>query len=228
MRRTGQIVRRRAISILLLRRAAREPEFREQATNNRQTGTNQTNGRLDVRPQCRLVHGVRGVGGVDPEQHDDTVDTREADEDTQCENAVQRELILPRALQVPDHGHRKRKNHKVNNDVEDLVDDEELVLVEAFAVDAGVPEGFDRAALQAAGDNDPRGPSDDEGVEGEGDMLEFRGCEDTAVEADDGGFDGGAEEEVGELICEEDLAEIEHGFDIEVFLMLAVTTNGAP
>jgi hypothetical protein len=35
--------------------------------------------------------------------------------------------------------------------------------------------------------------------------LEAGGCEDAAVEADDGDFDGGAEEEVGELVCEEDL-----------------------
>jgi hypothetical protein len=35
--------------------------------------------------------------------------------------------------------------------------------------------------------------------------LEAPGCEDAAVEADDGDFDGGAEEEVRELIGEEDL-----------------------
>jgi hypothetical protein len=35
--------------------------------------------------------------------------------------------------------------------------------------------------------------------------LEAWGCEDAAVEADYGDFDGGAEEEVGELVGEEDL-----------------------
>jgi hypothetical protein len=35
--------------------------------------------------------------------------------------------------------------------------------------------------------------------------LEAGCCEDAAVEADDGDFDGGAEEEVGELVGEEDL-----------------------
>jgi hypothetical protein len=37
--------------------------------------------------------------------------------------------------------------------------------------------------------------------------LEAWGCEDAAVEADDGDFDGGAEEEVGELVGQEDLSK---------------------
>lgn len=36
-------------------------------------------------------------------------------------------------------------------------------------------------------------------------MLEFWGCEDAPVEADDGDFDGGREDKVGELVGEEDL-----------------------
>lgn len=38
--------------------------------------------------------------------------------------------------------------------------------------------------------------------------MEARGCEDAAVEADDGDFDGGAEQEVGELVGEEDLEDV--------------------
>lgn len=229
MRRTGgEVVRRRAISIFLLRRAAGEPKFWEQATDNWQTGTDQANGRLDMRPQCRLVHGVRGIGGINPEEHDDTIDTRKANENTQRKDTIQRKLVLPRALQIPNHRHWKRKNHKIDNDVEDLVHDEELVLVETFTLDARVPEGFDRAALQAAGDDDSRGPGDNEGVEGEGHVLEFGGCEDAAVEADNGGFDGGAEKEVSELVCKEDLAEVEHGCHVEVGLVFAVAADCAP
>ena len=38
--------------------------------------------------------------------------------------------------------------------------------------------------------------------------MEYRGCEETAVEADDGDLDTGAEYEVGELVCEEDLGGV--------------------
>lgn len=157
-----------------------------------------------MRPQRRLVHGVRVIGGVNPEQHDDTINTRKADEYPQREDTIQRKLILPRALQVPDHGHGQCEDNEVDDDVEDLVGDEELVGVEAFGVGSvGVPGAFEGAALQGAGDDDARGPGDDEGVEGEGEMLEFGGGEDAAVEADDGSFDGGADEEVGELVGDE-------------------------
>lgn len=38
--------------------------------------------------------------------------------------------------------------------------------------------------------------------------MEAGGCEHAAIEADDGDFDGGAEEEVGELVGEEDLEDV--------------------
>ncbi len=38
--------------------------------------------------------------------------------------------------------------------------------------------------------------------------MEAEGCEDAAVEADDGDYDGGPEEEVGELVGEEDLEDV--------------------
>lgn len=42
-------------------------------------------------------------------------------------------------------------------------------------------------------------------------MLEARCCEYPAVEADDGDFDGGAKEEVGELVGKEDLSKMLDG-----------------
>lgn len=41
--------------------------------------------------------------------------------------------------------------------------------------------------------------------------MEDRGCEETSVEADDGDLDTGAEYEVGELVCEEDLGGVRFG-----------------
>lgn len=40
-------------------------------------------------------------------------------------------------------------------------------------------------------------------------MLEFGDCEDPAVEADDGNLDGRREDEVGELVGEEDLPQLD-------------------
>ena len=60
--------------------------------------------------------------------------------------------------------------------------------------------------MYGAGDDDGETPGADESVEGEGDMLESGGGEDSTVEADDGGFDGWTDEEVAELVCNEDLS----------------------
>lgn len=204
MRRTGigaDIVRRGSI----LPPRTRQLQFRKQTTDNGQTGADQPNRRLDMRPQRSVVDGICLIGGVNPEQDDDAEDTGEADEDTEGEDAVERELILPGALQVPDHGDGEGEDDEVDDDVEDLVGDEEFVLVEAGAWDGLVPEGVEGAALHGAGDDDGETPGADEGVEGEGEMLEFGGGEDSTVEADDGGFDGWADEEVAELVCDEDL-----------------------
>lgn len=199
----GNKVRRGPI---LLSIRAGKLEFGKQAADDGKTGTYEPDGGLDMRPQRRLVHGVGVIGGVNPEQHDDTIDTSETDEDPQRKDTIERKLILPCALQVPDHGHGQREDNEVDDDVEDLVGNEELVGVEAFGVGGvGVPGAFKGAALQGTGDNDARAPGNDEGVEGEGEMLEFGGREDAAVEADDGSFDGGADEEVGELVGNEEL-----------------------
>lgn len=50
-----QILRGRIISILLSRSSARKSDFRKQATDDRLTGTDQSNGQLDMRPQRYLV-----------------------------------------------------------------------------------------------------------------------------------------------------------------------------
>ena len=205
MRRTGigaNIVRRGGV----LAPRPGQLESRKQTTDNRQTGANQPDGRLDVRPQRSPVDGVCLIGRVNPEQNDDAVDTGETDEDTEGEDAVERELILPRTLQVPDHGDGEGEDDEVDDDVEDLVGDEEFVLVETGAVDGLVPEGVQGTALYGAGDDDGETPGADESVEGEGDVLEFGGGENATVEADDGGFDGWADEEVAELVCDEYLS----------------------
>ena len=125
-------VRSRDIGIDVVRRggvlaASGDLEAREQASRDGQTRADQTDGGLDVRPQRGLVDGIRGVVGLDPEEDDDAVDTSEADEGAECEDPVQRELVLPGALQVPDHGHGEGQDDEVHEDVEDLVDDEEFV-----------------------------------------------------------------------------------------------------
>ena len=140
MRRTGigaDIVRRGSV----LAPRTRQLQFRKQTTDNGQTGADQPDRRLDMRPQRSVVDGICLIGGVNPEQDDDAVDTGEADEDTEGEDAVERELILPGALQVPDHGDGEGEDDEVDDDVEDLVGDEEFVLVEAGAWDGLVPEG---------------------------------------------------------------------------------------
>ena len=163
-----------------------------------------------MRPQRGLIHGERVIRGVNPEQHDDAVDTGEADKDPQSEDAVQSQLVLPCTLQVPDHRDGEPQDHKVDHHVEDLVGDEELVLVHALRGHRGVPETAQRAALQPAGDEDGQPPGDDERVETEREALEGWGREDAAVEADNRRLDCGTEGKVGELVCQEDLAKVHH------------------
>lgn len=62
--------------------------------------------------------------------------------------------------------------------------------------------------MSGAGEEDAGPPRADEAVQAEGEALEFGRWEDAAVEADDGDFDGRAEDEVGELVGEEDLIEL--------------------
>lgn len=112
---------------------------------------------------------------------------------------------MPGAVEAPDHWDGEDEDDEVHEDVEGLVDDEEDAWVDALAVDAVVPVGAERAALRRAGDEDGEPPGGDEGVQAEGEVLEFGGCEDSPVEADDGDLDGGGEDEVGELVGEEDL-----------------------
>lgn len=137
-----------------------------------------------MRPQRSLVDRVRLVRGINPEQHDNAVNTREADEDTQRKHAVQSQLVLPRTLQVPDHRDGQGQDHKVDHHVEDLVGDEELVLVQALRGHRGVPESADGATLQSAGDEDGGSPGNDERVQGEREALETLCREHPAVEAD--------------------------------------------
>lgn len=160
-------------------------------------------------PQSGLVDGVGWVGGADPEEDDDAVDTGEADEATDGEDAVDGELVLPGAVQAPDHGNGQGQDHKVHEDVEGLVGDDEDLEVETLALHAVVPVCAEWAALPRAGEEDAGAPRADEAVQAEGEALEFGRCEDAAVEADDGDFDGRAEEEVGELVGEEDLVELD-------------------
>ena len=74
--------------------------------------------------------------------------------------------------------------------------------------------------MHGAGDDDGETPGADEGVEGEGEMLEFGGGEDSTVEADDGGFDGWADEEVAELVGDEDLSSV------SIFMLFFVGRRG--
>ena len=178
---------------------------REQAADDGEAGTDQADGGLDVCPEGGLVDGVCGVGRADPEEDDDAVDAGEADEGAESKDAVQGELVLPGAVQVPDHGDGEGEDHEVHEYIPGLVHDEEKVWVDALAVDAVVPVGLQWATLSGAGEENGCSPCTDETVEAEGEFLEFGRGEHSAVEADDGDFDGGAKEEVGELVGQEDL-----------------------
>lgn len=90
-----------------------------------------------------------------------------------------------------------------------MVDDEELVRVEACAFHAGVPVCAEWTALAGTSEENAEAPGTDEAAQTEGDGLELGGCEDAAVEADDGDLDGGAEDEICELVGQEDLLWLE-------------------
>jgi hypothetical protein len=68
-----------------------------------------------------------------------------------------------------------------------------------------VPVGLEWPTLQRAGEEDGGAPGGYQSVDCEGGPLERFDCEDAPVEADNGDFDCGAENEVGEFVCEEDL-----------------------
>ena len=193
------------VGVLGVAAGAGELEAGEEAADDGQTGADEADGRLNVRPQRGLVHGVGGVGGFDPEENDDAVDAGEADEGAEGEHAVQRELVLPGALQAPDHGDGEGQDDKVHDDVEGLIHDEERVSVEAVAIDALVPVGAQRAALQGTGEEDARPPEPDQRVQAERHPLEGFHGKQPAVETDDGDLDGGTQHEIGELVCQEDL-----------------------
>jgi hypothetical protein len=112
-------------------------------------------------PERRLIDGISRVSGTNPKEYHDSVDASEANESTQCENAVQREFILPGTMEIPNHRDWQGEDDKVHEDVEGLVDDEEEVCVEALAVDAMVPVCAEWAALACAGEEDGRSPEAD-------------------------------------------------------------------
>lgn len=115
-------------------------------------------------PQSGLVDGVSRVGGADPEQHDDAVDTSEADESTEGEDTVQCELVLPATVQTPNHRDWEDEDDKVHDDVEGLVDNEEDVRIEAFSGHTMVPVGAERNTLTGAGEEDAEAPGANEAV----------------------------------------------------------------
>lgn len=88
-------------------------------------------------------------------------------------------------METPDHWDGQDEDHKVHEDVEGLVDDEEDVWVEALPVHALVPVCAEGATLAGAGEENSQAPGADEAVETQGEFLEAGGCEDAAVEADD-------------------------------------------
>lgn len=142
--RLGQEIRVTDIRIDIVRaiapiRPILQLERREQTANYRETGAYQADRGLNVCPEGCLVDRISGISGANPEQHDDAVYASEAHEKAQCEHAVQRELILPCTMKIPDHRDWQDEDDKVHEDIEGLVDDEEEVCVEAVALDAVVP-----------------------------------------------------------------------------------------
>lgn len=91
--RLGQIVGVADIRLDIVRRGAAvgpvlKLEHREQTPDDGETRADEADRGLDVCPECCLVDGISRVGGADPEEDDDAVDTGEADEGSQGEDAV--------------------------------------------------------------------------------------------------------------------------------------------
>lgn len=187
------------------RSACLDLELGKESTDDRQAGADQANGRLDVCPERGLIDCVCGVLRMHPEQSHNTVYTSEANESTDGEDTVQSELISPVSLQAPDHGHRQTQDDKVHDDVEDLIDNDKQLTVEAFSRDAMIPVSMQRSTLHCTCDEDCSPPGADEAVDSETNMLEYRNRENSAIEADDRDLNERAQSEVGELVCKEDL-----------------------
>lgn len=92
-----------------------------------------------MRPQSRLVDGESWVRQTDPEEYDDAVDACEANERAESKHPVQRELVLPCAVEVPDHWDGQDEDDEVHEYVEGLIDDDEFLRVETCSFDAVVP-----------------------------------------------------------------------------------------
>lgn len=111
-----------------------------------------------------MVDGVCRVDRADPEENDDAVNTGEADKGAEGEDAVQGELVLPTAMQVPNHWDWKGENHKVHEHVPGLVDDEKAVGIDALTLDAMVPVGAQWNTLAGTGKEYRRSPGANETV----------------------------------------------------------------
>lgn len=167
------------------------------------------------------------------------------------ENTGQGKPLLPRPVEPQDNRQRQREEHKVHDDVEDLVDDEELVPIDALGLDARIPVTPQRAALQGTDQKDGGAPKADHPHDGSRYPLEGPCREDAAVEAHNRQSERGAEKKVRELVGKEDLghlsartrqqlgpawesviimylAEIQLGRCVELPNMTAIATNGTP
>ena len=79
---------------------------------------------------------------------------------TQREDRIQCQLILPRAVQSPDHRDWSSKNNKIYGHVEGLVYDDVCGRAEAVSLDVSVPVCAEGSALECTGQKNSHGPRD--------------------------------------------------------------------
>lgn len=71
---------------------------------------------------------------------------------TETEHADDDEAFLERHLRFPDDGHGENEGCEVGGNVQGGVDGVQFLLVDTFAGDGVVPEGFDRSAAEGSGE----------------------------------------------------------------------------
>lgn len=112
---------------------------------------------------------------------------------------------MPGPLQPPDDGQWKTEDDEVHNDVKCLVHNEEGLFIEALGSNALVPVASQGPTLQRAGEENACAPQSNEANHACRYEPESSGLKYSLVKADDGYFEQRAENEVGELVCKEDL-----------------------
>lgn len=107
---------------------------------------------------------------------------------------------MPRPVQLQNNRQRQREENEIHDDVEDLVDNEELVPVDALSLDILVPVPFQRPTLQGTNQEDGGAPETYQPHDGGRYPLECPGRKDSSVEAHNRQSERGAQKKVRKLV----------------------------